>query len=417
MANGIDSQYTGIGRVPIVQEDTTSIWDAIVPLAQMAKADTARQEKLKLDYAALQQKRDADDDLNQYRQDSLDQQSTYQKGQLDIAQERNQIAKMEFEKRKADENEREQVTAIQQIADDYKEQVKQYRALAESTGKNSYNMLADNIESRGIEKEGIEPIKSNLMQENNPFKIREYLRLHTEELDSHFPGASAMLSRKAKELEAEYNVTSKEVTDSEIFKTAVEQINQEQKDPAGGFKDGYNMGSYERAISQARMATVSSIQSPAVPEGVAPFSEEDISMIWDNPQARDTWLTNPLDDINEIKKKFGMLKEEEGEEDDDKGDEEVLIPTAEEIEKQETEARAESYKNIDQLKDEIDNLISKKNILSRLQGIGRLNENQAKELIKIENLLNKAQANLGAQKKISQAGMKRREAATGRYYR
>jgi len=158
MANGIDSQYTGIGRVPIVQEDTTSIWDAIVPLAQMAKADTARQEKLKLDYAALQQKRDADDDLNQYRQDSLDQQSTYQKGQLDIAQERNQIAKMEFEKRKADENEREQVTAIQQIADDYKEQVKQYRALAESTGKNSYNMLADNIESRGIEKEGIEPI-------------------------------------------------------------------------------------------------------------------------------------------------------------------------------------------------------------------------------------------------------------------
>ena len=42
MANGIDPQYTGIGRVPIIQEETTSIWDAIVPLAQMVKADTAR---------------------------------------------------------------------------------------------------------------------------------------------------------------------------------------------------------------------------------------------------------------------------------------------------------------------------------------------------------------------------------------
>ena len=309
MANGIDSRYTGIGTVPFVQEaPKTSFTDFL---------------QFVTDYRDKQ-------DAKKLQRDRLDQQSAYQKGQLDIAQERNQIAKMEFEKRKADENEREQVAAIQQITDDYKEQVKQYRALAESTGKNSYNMLADNIESRGIEKEGIEPIKSNLMQENNPFKIREYLRLHTEELDSHFPGASAMLSRKAKELEAEYNVTSKEVTDSEIFKTAVEQINREQKDPAGGFKDGYNMGSYERAISQARMATVSSIQSPAVPEGVAPFSEEDISMIWDNPQARDAWLTNPLDDINEIKKKFGMLKEEEDEDDDEKPP--VKDPTISELE-------------------------------------------------------------------------------------
>ena len=50
-------------------------------------------------------------------------------------------------------------------------------------------------------------------------------------------------------------------------------------------------------------------------------------------------------------------------------------------------------------------------------GMATLLENQARELIKIDNLLNKAQANLGVQKRISQAGRKRREAAAGRYYR
>ena len=57
------------------------------------------------------------------------------------------------------------------------------------------------------------------------------------------------------------------------------------------------------------------------------------------------------------------------------------------------------------------------NKLAKGKAMKKVSKNQAKELIKIENLLNKAQANLGAQKKISQAGMKRREAATGRYYR
>ena len=216
-----------------------------------------------------------------------------------------------------DENEREQVATIQQITDDYKEQVKQYRALAESTGKNSYNMLADNIESRGIAKDSIEPIKQNLMQENNPYKIREYLRQNGEELDKYFPRASAQLNRKADQLEAGYKVSDKEVLDSEVYKMQVEQINREMRNTDGTLRDGYTLEQYGRNMNQAKMNAEITLEATAAPPGVAPVSEEDISMIWDNPEARDAWLTNPLDDINEIKKKYGMVETEEDDLDDD----------------------------------------------------------------------------------------------------
>ena len=396
MANGIESQYTGIGRVPYVREQERS---TITDLAQLAAAYIDRQDAKNLEREKFQAEKE------------------YKQGQINVAKERNQIAKMEFEKRKADENEREQVATIQLITDDYKEQVKQYRALAESTGKNSYNMLADNIESRGIAKDSIEPIKQNLMQENNPYKIREYLRQNGEELDKYFPRASAQLNRKADQLEAGYKVSDKEVLDSEVYKMQVEQINREMRNTDGTLRDGYTLEQYGRNMNQAKMNAEITLEATAAPPGVAPVSEEDISMIWDNPEARDAWLTNPLDDINEIKKKYGMVETEEDDLGEDKDDEEVSIPSVKEIEKEEIKARADSYKNMDQLKDEIDNLVSKKNILLRLEKIGRLNENQAKELIKIDSLINKSQADLKVQKKISQAGMKRREAATGRYFR
>ena len=396
MANGIESQYTGIGRVPYVREQERS---TITDLAQLAAAYIDRQDAKNLEREKFQAEKE------------------YKQGQINVAKERNQIAKMEFEKRKADENEREQVATIQQITDDYKEQVKQYRALAESTGKNSYNMLADNIESRGIAKDSIEPIKQNLMQENNPYKIREYLRQNGEELDKYFPRASAQLNRKADQLEAGYKVSDKEVLDSEVYKMQVEQINREMRNTDGTLRDGYTLEQYGRNMNQAKMNAEITLEATSAPPGVAPVSEEDISMIWDNPEARDAWLTNPLDDINEIKKKYGMVETEEDDLGEDKDDEEVSIPSVKEIEKEEIKARADSYKNMDQLKDEIDNLVSKKNILLRLEKIGRLNENQAKELIKIDSLINKSQADLKVQKKISQAGMKRREAATGRYFR
>ena len=396
MANGIESQYTGIGRVPYVREQERS---TITDLAQLAAAYIDRQDAKNLEREKFQAEKE------------------YKQGQINVAKERNQIAKMEFEKRKADENEREQVATIQQITDDYKEQVKQYRALAESTGKNSYNMLADNIESRGIAKDSIEPIKQNLMQENNPYKIREYLRQNGEELDKYFPRASAQLNRRADKLEADYKVSDKEVLDSEVYKMQVEQINREMRNTDGTLRDGYTLEQYGRNMNQAKMNAEITLEATSAPPGVAPVSEEDISMIWDNPEARDAWLTNPLDYINEIKKKYGMVETEEDDLGEDKDDEEVSIPSVKEIEKEEIKARADSYKNMDQLKDEIDNLVSKKNILLRLEKIGRLNENQAKELIKIDSLINKSQADLKVQKKISQAGMKRREAATGRYFR
>ena len=385
----IESQYTGIGRVPYVREQERS---TITDLAQLAAAYIDRQDAKNLEREKFQAEKE------------------YKQGQINVAKERNQIAKMEFEKRKADENEREQVATIQQITDDYKEQVKQYRALAESTGKNSYNMLADNIESRGIAKDSIEPIKQNLMQENNPYKIREYLRQNGEELDKYFPRASAQLNRKADQLEAGYKVSDKEVLDSEVYKMQVEQINREMRNTDGTLRDGYTLEQYGRNMNQAKMNAEITLEATSAPPGVAPVSEEDISMIWDNPEARDAWLTNPLDDINEIKKKYGMVETEEDDLGEDKDDEEVSIPSVKEIEKEEIKARADSYKNMDQL-------VSKKNILLRLEKIGRLNENQAKELIKIDSLINKSQADLKVQKKISQAGMKRREAATGRYFR
>ena len=335
----IESQYTGIGRVPYVREQERS---TITDLAQLAAAYIDRQDAKNLEREKFQAEKE------------------YKQGQINVAKERNQIAKMEFEKRKADENEREQVATIQQITDDYKEQVKQYRALAESTGKNSYNMLADNIESRGIAKDSIEPIKQNLMQENNPYKIREYLRQNGEELDKYFPRASAQLNRKADQLEAGYKVSDKEVLDSEVYKMQVEQINREMRNTDGTLRDGYTLEQYGRNMNQAKMNAEITLEATSAPPGVAPVSEEDISMIWDNPEARDAWLTNPLDDINEIKKKYGMVETEEDDLGEDKDDEEVSIPSVKEIEKEEIKARADSYKNMDQLKDEIDNLVSKK---------------------------------------------------------
>jgi len=325
MANGIDSQYTGIGRVPIVQEDTTSIWDAIVPLAQMAKADKARQEKLKLDYAALQQKRDADDDLNQYRQDSLDQQSVYQKGQLDIAQERNQITKMEFEKKQRDEREAEDL-AVASTATDWKDQVSELRKLALSTGKESYNARADLIEKDGVVKDGMQPLKDNLMQEDNPYKIREYLKREGGNLNKYFPSAYKMLDSKATQLESKYDVSEREILNSDIYKASVQEINTQMGQPGmlKAKKDGtkYTFTEYTNALQQAKFQTQDVMQAPQREAGIMPIGDDDMDKIWNNPEAREAYFANPLDDTKSIMKKFGMIEDKEGDKklsgDDDK---------------------------------------------------------------------------------------------------
>ena len=326
MANGIDSQYTGIGRVPIVQEDTTSAWDAIVPLVQMAKADKARQEKLKLDYAALQQKRDADDDLNQYRQDSLDQQSTYQKGQLGIAQERNQIAKMEFEKKRSDENEAEDLRVAQSMTN-WQDRVSEFKRMGEKYGKDSYIRMADQIEKDGATKDGMLTFKNNMYTEDNPYKIDEYLRREGEDLQKHYRGAFEYLNKRSTDLKKQYSTSDAAVQNSTEYKGYVDQIKTEMGEP-GAFRknpqtgEQYAMEDYNAALAQARMNSAHAIQAPLLQAGIMPTDDADMDKIWENPEAREAYFANPLDDTKSIMKKFGMIEDKEGDEklgvDDDK---------------------------------------------------------------------------------------------------
>jgi len=318
MANGIDPQYTGIGRVPIIQEETTSIWDAIVPLAQMVKADTARKEKLKLDYAALQQKRDEADDLNQYRQDSLDQQSAYQKGQLDIAQERNQIAKMEFEKKKQDENEADDLRTAQSMTN-WQDKVSELRRMGEEYGKDFYLRRADQIEKDGVVKDGMLKFKNNMYSEDNPYKIDEYLRREGEDLQKHYPGAFEYLNKRSTDLKKQYSTSDAAVQNSVEYKGYVNQIKTEMGEP-GAFQknpqtgEQYTMEDYNAALAQARMNSAHAIQAPLLQAGIAPTDDADMDKIWENPEAREAYFANPLDDTKSIMKKFGMIEDkEEGE--------------------------------------------------------------------------------------------------------
>lgn len=79
MANGIDSRFTNVLPTPTMVEEKTSAWDAIVPLAQMAMQQKAKQDSLNLEYRKigiedkkLEQQAQTASDLKQYRSDSLD---------------------------------------------------------------------------------------------------------------------------------------------------------------------------------------------------------------------------------------------------------------------------------------------------------------------------------------------------------
>ena len=334
MANGIDSRFTNVLETPTVVDRETSLADIIAPLAQIAMQDTARQDALKIKYAEMNQKAREADALNDYRNQTLKNQAqeavnlkdyrtqALENQKLDnqkrneLAEERNQIARDEMEVQQRDKSEREDFSAIQTITDDWEEKSRQLRSLAEKTGKSSYSLMADNIEKRGLAMRGISPIKQNLMNENNPYKIREYIRREGEDLEKYFPGSSARLTQRADYLDKQYAVTEKEVVDSDIYKTALLELEVRIGLPGAWkidpeTKAPYSMAEYSQGVQQAKIQTQNIIQSSAVPEGIAPLSEEDISAIWDNEQARTSWLENPLDDINEIKKKFEMIEEPE----------------------------------------------------------------------------------------------------------
>ena len=72
MANGIDPRYTGIPIVPEVIEEKTSAWDAIESLYGMVKQEEIRADKKKLDWGKLNAQIEANQDLKDYRSESID---------------------------------------------------------------------------------------------------------------------------------------------------------------------------------------------------------------------------------------------------------------------------------------------------------------------------------------------------------
>ena len=323
MANGIDRRYTGIPIIPQVVEEKTSIWDAIVPLAQMAKEEKARQEALELKWEGIRQVDEEAADLKQYRSDDLAQKKVYQKGQIDIAKERNSIARMEFEKKQSDEREAEDF-AVAGSAKDYKDQVRLLRELANSTGKTSYNARADLIETDGIAKESMSEFKNNLSQEDNPYKIEEYLRREGDNVIKYYgEPAFNILQKRADRLMSTYDTTEANVRNSDIYKGLRDQIHVEMGQPGMFNKDSktgakYTIDDYKEAISGAALETEQIMQEGLTQKGIMPIDDDAMDKIWDNKEAREAYFANPLDDVNKIMEKYELVeKEEEVDEDDE----------------------------------------------------------------------------------------------------
>ena len=62
--------------IPQVVEEKTSMWDAIVPLAQMAKEEKARQAALELKWEGLRIEKKSNADMADYREGVLSNQRT-----------------------------------------------------------------------------------------------------------------------------------------------------------------------------------------------------------------------------------------------------------------------------------------------------------------------------------------------------
>jgi len=323
MANRIDPRYTGIPIVPEVIEEKTSMWDAIVPLAEMARQENARKDELKkfsmetaLRREALTQSAQEASDLKDYRTESLDQQRIYQQDQIDIAKERNQITKMEFEKRKEDEHEADDLRASQAMTN-WQDKVSELRRMGEEYGKDFYLRMADQIEKDGVVKDGMLPFKNNMYTEDNPYKIDEYLRREGEDLQKHYPGAFNYLNKRSTDLKGKYSTSDAAVQNSEEYKGYLSQIQMEMGAP-GMFQTNkktgskYTMEDYNQALADARLNVAHAIQAPLVQAGIMPTDDDDMDKIWDNPEAREAYFANPLDDPKVIMKKFGIVEEDNG---------------------------------------------------------------------------------------------------------
>ena len=301
MANGIDSTYTGIGRVPyVVEQPDTNFTDLLEFLSDN------------------KDKEDAKD----FQREQFEADKEYKQGQLSVAQERNQIAKMEFEKKGRDENEVEDLRVAQSMTN-WQDRVTEYKKLGEKYGKDSYLRMAEQMEKDGIAKDEMSTFKNNMYNEDNPYKIDEYLRRDGESLQKYYPGAFEYLNKRSTDLKKQYSTSDAAVQNSQEYAGYLNQIKSEMGEP-GMFNtnkatgEQYTMEEYNAALAQARMNSAQAIQAPLTQAGIMPTDDANMDKIWENTEAREAYFANPLDNVQSIMEQYNLV-EEKGDDDDDGG--------------------------------------------------------------------------------------------------
>jgi len=320
MANGIDRRYTGIPMIPQVVEEKTSMWDAIVPLAQMAKAEKARQDALELKWEGIRQIDEEAADLKQYRSDDLAQKKVYQQGQIKVAQDANQIKRDAVAKAKSEEEYAKEKQGIDWMPSHdvatATAKAEKYLALADKySGNEQLRTLAETMVNNAIEKESLTKMKKNMYGENNPWKIKD-LMSHPEydQMTRHWKGADEFLQRKVTRLEKEYAIETDDVLKSPSYKSRLETVEDRMKNPDGTFKKDeagkpYTAHDFGMAIEDAKAVTATEMQTRLTSQGLYPPTQDVLDEIWANPAAKDLWLESPLDDPNVIWEKVGVESE------------------------------------------------------------------------------------------------------------
>jgi len=320
MANGIDRRYTGIPMIPQVVEEKTSMWDAIVPLAQMAKAEKARQDALELKWEGIRQIDEEAADLKQYRSDDLAQKKAYQDGQIKVAQDANQIKRDTVAKAKSEEEYAKEKQGIDWMPSHdvatATAKAEKYLALADKySGNEQLRTLAETMVNNAIEKESLTKMKKNMYGENNPWKIKD-LMSHPEydQMTRHWKGADEFLQRKVTRLEKEYAIETDDVLKSPSYKSRLETVEDRMKNPDGTFKKDeagkpYTAHDFGMAIEDAKAVTATEMQTRLTSQGLYPPTQDVLDEIWANPAAKDLWLESPLDDPNVIWEKVGVESE------------------------------------------------------------------------------------------------------------
>ena len=189
MANGIDSRFTNVLPTPTMVEEKTSAWDAIVPLAQMAMQQKAKQDSLNLEYRKigiedkkLEQQAQTASDLKQYRSDSLDAQ---EKANRELNEARNRQAdtaatqaETAAAKQKSDAKYQEMTAFTNRIGllppeDRYKEILlnPEYMEYAGTNRTETIQKMNDHEDYKDTVM-----LASGLQTSNNPLKIKTMMR-------------------------------------------------------------------------------------------------------------------------------------------------------------------------------------------------------------------------------------------------